>query len=285
MNDSLGDRIKGNYEARARHYLTRRTPVVIRVDGRAFHTYTQGFKRPFDGRIIDAMVIAATQVYTEMQGCKMAYIQSDEVSFVLTDYDGLNTEAWFDYCQNKIESISAALMSVAFHKAMRLANHKELVVFDARAFNIPESEVANYFLWRAKDWLRNSVQMLAQSVFSHKELQGLNIRECLGLLRSRGHDWDELLEDEKYGTFIAGTGNLMQEHSIEATFKEINALWETVCPKDTLTPNLTTAPAINARQSSTKNASASRKRSSAKTPTASDAGSAPRKAATRRSLI
>jgi tRNA(His) guanylyltransferase len=234
MKDSLGDRIKQNYEVRARHYLTRRTPVVVRVDGRAFHTYTRRFRKPFDRRLIDAMVAAAYQVCSEMQGVKMAYIQSDEASFVLTDYDDLQTQAWLNYCQNKIESLTAAIMSVAFQGAMRLAGVQDVAVFDGRAFNVPEEEVANYFLWRAKDWQRNSVQMLAQAHFSHEQLQGKSIHRCQDMLTKAGHPWDSLLDDEKYGTFIVGTGGLITEHYVPACYTEIAKLWDRVNPTNAL---------------------------------------------------
>ena len=240
MNDSLGDRMKKNYEVRHRHYLTRRTPVIVRMDGRAFHTYTRGCDKPFDRRLMDAMMVAAYRVYAEMQGVKMAFIQSDEASFVLTDYDNLQTQAWFDYCQNKIESIAASMMSLAFHKSMRLAGRKKLVAFDARAFNVPEAEVANYFLWRAKDWHRNSVQMLAQANFSHSQLQGKNIEQCRFMLLEAGISWDHLLDDEKYGTYIVGVGvgaarRLVTERHVPACYPEIAKLWDSVNP--------TTAPA------------------------------------------
>jgi len=135
---SLGDRMKENYEIRARHYLTRRTPVIVRVDGRAFHTLTKRFAKPFDQKFIDAMTRAASDLFMEMQGCKMAYIQSDEASFVLTDYDRHATESWFDYRQSKIESLSASLMSVFFNEHMcDMGAGLLTAAFDSRAFNIP----------------------------------------------------------------------------------------------------------------------------------------------------
>jgi len=228
MNDSLGDRIKKNYESRAYHYLTRRVPVVIRVDGRAFHTYTRGLKKPFDRLFMDAMVTAAHRVYAEMQGCKMAYVQSDEASFVLTDYDDLETQAWFDYRQNKLESIAGALMSVAFHEATCGLNYGDLAVFDARAFNVPEAEVANYFLWRAQDWQRNSVQMLAQSVYSHCELQDKSLRQCHKMLADKNHDWASQPANVRCGTYIVSPG---VEYSVQARYTEIAKLWEEVNPK------------------------------------------------------
>jgi hypothetical protein len=240
MMDDLGNRMKGHYEERQRHYLTRRLPVIIRVDGRAFHTLTKGMKRPFDGTFIEAMVIAAMRVFDQMQGCKMAYVQSDEASFVLTDYDDLETQAWFDYSQSKIESVTAALMSVAFGRCLRLAGKQDLATFDARAFNIPESEVANYFLWRAKDWHRNSVQMLAQAHFSHAYLQGLSTRYVLAELDAAKHPWDQLCDVEKNGTFLIRElimptdgkchWQIGERTNVRDRYEEIANLWDTLNP-------------------------------------------------------
>lgn len=224
---NLGDRMKNNYEQPARHYLIRRMPVIIRVDGRAFHTFTRGFHKPFDQRMIDAMVMAASCVFSEAQGCKLAYVQSDEASFVLTDYDELTTEAWFDYNKSKLESISASIMTAAFARAMRLAAITTPAYFDARAFNIPEQEVVNYFLWRAKDWSRNSITMLAQAHFSHTELQGKSIPDMHEMFYSIGQNWITLSEKERNGTFLILTD---EKTNIEPRYEQIEALWRQVCP-------------------------------------------------------
>jgi|WetSurMetagenome_2_1015567.scaffolds.fasta_scaffold02484_15 tRNA(His) guanylyltransferase len=221
MLDSLGDRMKANYEDRQRVYLTRRTPVIIRLDGRAFHTLTRQLDKPFDMRLMYAMVDAAKAVFAEIQGCKLSYVQSDEVSFVLTDYDSLNTQAWFDYNKSKIESISAALMTRYFNRYFHLEG-----IFDARSFNIPESEVANYFLWRAKDWRRNSVQMLAQHYFSHRELQNKTINYLVNVLRETNHPWEGLTECQKFGTFITSDEVL----HIPAFYCNMETLWNKVRP-------------------------------------------------------
>ena len=241
MKDSLGDRMKANYERRQRFYLTSRMPVAVRVDGRAFHTLTKHCRKPFDGKFIDAMILAAFYVFDEAQGCKVAYVQSDEANFILTDYDDLLTDAWFDYNKSKIESITASLMSVAFGRALRLMNMKELAVFDARAFNIPEAEIVNYLLWRAKDWHRNSVQMLAQHWFSHESLQGVSISQCLNRLDAAGHPWDQLNDQEKNGTFLirepneAGHYQITERTDVRDRYVEIARLWDEVRPWDTTT--------------------------------------------------
>ena len=228
MPDSLGDRMKQNYERPAQHYLTRRTPVVIRIDGRAFHTFTRNFPKPFSMKFMDSMITAATIVAGEMQGFKLGYIQSDEASFLLTDYDDLQTQPWFGYKQSKIESVSASIMTAAFARCMRLAGVTDLATFDARAFNVPEDEVVNYFLWRAQDWARNSLNMYAQSFASHPLLQGKNAADMHEMLHTVGRNWTtDLTGEERNGTFLANGEWLIE---ILPTFTAINELWEQVKP-------------------------------------------------------
>ena len=228
MTTDIGNRFKTNYECPACHYLMRRTPVVIRVDGKAFHTFTRNFKRPFDGKFIDAMVVAAMYVAGEMQGFKLGYVQSDEASFLLTDYDNFQTEPWFGYRKSKIETVSASLMTAAFARAMRLVGVTDLAAFDARAFNVPESEVANYFLWRARDWARNSVTMYAQAYFSHQLLQHCTCSDMHEMLHSKGLNWAaDLMEDERRGTFLVGNE---ARTDVLPNYGAINELWEKVKP-------------------------------------------------------
>jgi tRNA(His) 5'-end guanylyltransferase len=181
--------------------------------------------------MIGAMTCAAKAVAREMQGFKLGYVQSDEASFVLTDYDSVGTQPWLGYVQNKIESLTASLMSVYFNRYLNAHFGEEYyAVFDARAFNIPESEVANYLLWRAKDWERNSIQMLAQSVLPHRDLQGLNRRCQLDALVKTGNTWDYQLPVEKYGTFLVGTD--LQKLHVPAHYVGISKMWESVRPLD-----------------------------------------------------
>lgn len=227
--DAIGDRFKRNYENPYRFYLTRRVPVIIRIDGRAFHTFTRmNFPKPFSAKFIDAMLLAAREVANEAQGFKLGYVQSDEASFLLTDYDTLQTEPWFGYNKSKLESISASIMTAAFARAMRLVGVKDLATFDARAFNVPESEVVNYFLWRARDWTRNSVTMYAQAYFSHRELHGKSCANMHDMLHGIGRNWTfDLVDAEKNGTYIFGE---WERDDVVPTFDSINALWEMVKP-------------------------------------------------------
>ena len=155
--DPIGDRMKKNYENRARTYLTRRTPVIIRLDGKAFHTLTRDCEKPFDDRFGWAMQKTGSMLVHLIQGCLCAYVQSDEISLLLTDYRRFNTEAWFDYNLQKIVSVSAAMATAYFNEYY---DSDRIAFFDSRAFNLPREEVNNYFVWRQKDWIRNSTRQV-----------------------------------------------------------------------------------------------------------------------------
>jgi len=197
--ETLGERMKSNYESRQHFHLTRRTPVIMRLDGRAFHTLTRKCEKPFDDNLNRCICDAAQALCSDAQGAKIAYIQSDEISVLLTDFDQLDTQAWFDYDLQKLVSISSSLVSVSFNK---LWARGVLASFDCRAFNIPKEEVANYFVWRQKDWTRNSVQMLAQSYFSHKQLQNKGQPDMHEMLYEKGVNWADLSSKWKNGTVV-----------------------------------------------------------------------------------
>lgn len=219
MQDSLGDRMKGCYENRNRTYLTRRTPVIIRLDGKSFHTFTKGFEKPFDTRFIEAMKTTAEYLVKNIQCCKLAYVQSDEISLLLTDFDKFTSEAWFDYNVQKLVSISASMASVVFSNQMN-----RNAFFDSRCFNLPKEEVINYFIWRQKDWIRNSVLMLGQSLFTQKELQNKSQKDIIDMCKEKGKDWFLLGEGFRFGIFIYDTGcfcnDSLNENSL--TFNRIN---------------------------------------------------------------
>ena len=200
--DSLGDRMKSNYENRSKTYLIRRQPVILRLDGKAFHTFTKGLKRPYDEIFHKAMNDTLQSLCENIQGCKIGYTQSDEITLLLTDYDTLTTDAWFDYSVQKMCSIASSMATLAFNKSLSKSvdeyfnnviscienlsaesdefNYfktlskavKTGAMFDCRCFNIPKEEVANCFIWRQQDATRNAIQMLGQTYFSHKELNG-----------------------------------------------------------------------------------------------------------------
>lgn len=197
---SLGDRMKSNYEDRAQTFLLRRMPVIIRLDGRAFHTLTRGCDRPFDESLSNCLEGTALWLCREVQGTKCIYLQSDEISLLLTDFDKLDTMAWFDYNIQKVVSVTAGIASARFSQIWG-----SLATFDSRAFNLPKEEVANYFVWRQKDWIRNSVTMLAQAHFSHKQLHRKCQADMHEMLHSKGVNWADLPERWKNGLFIEST--------------------------------------------------------------------------------
>lgn len=203
MFDDLGDRMKNNYENISRVLLPRRMPMIVRVDGKAFHTLTADMKRPWDDGMIDAMAYTAKFLCENIQNAKMAYVQSDEISVLLTDYDRLATEAWFDRNLQKMVSVSAAFATLAFNKRIIKYYPDKFGVFDSRAFVIPKEEVNNYFIWRQNDATRNSVQMLARAHFSHKQLHGLNNSEVQDkLMLEKGINWNDTAVHKKRGACI-----------------------------------------------------------------------------------
>lgn len=209
MKDALGTRMKENYENRTRIQLPRRTYTIIRLDGKAFHTYTKGFKRPYDLRLMRIMDQTAKKLCEEIQGVKMAFVQSDEISLLLTDFDSPQTDAWFDGNIQKITSVSASIATVAFNNGMYLdeeilANMDKVAYFDSRVFTIPDQlEVQNYFVWRQQDATKNSVSMAAQSMFSHKELHKKHEGDMHEMMFQKGVNWNDFPVGFKRGRVIA----------------------------------------------------------------------------------
>jgi tRNA(His) 5'-end guanylyltransferase len=220
--DSLGDRMKEFYENRSKFYLHRRVPVIIRLDGKAFHTFTKGFKRPYDEILHNTMNSTMKYLCENIQGCKLGYTQSDEITLLLTDYDTITTDAWFGYNVQKICSVAASMATMAFNKFFRqyyeaalfelgcpvdsdeymstLRNKLDCAMFDARCFSIPKEEVTNCFLWRFLDCERNSIQMLGQTYFSHKQLHGLSCNQIQEkLFQEHGINWAKYPEEFKNG--------------------------------------------------------------------------------------
>ena len=204
---SLGDRMK-RYEEASRTVLPDRLPIIIRIDGKAFHTYTRGCQRPFDTSLADVMVATARQLCEEVQGAQLAYTQSDEISLLVHGYKRFNSSSWFDRQVQKTCSVAAAVASATFtaqsYKIWRDSSIRP-AVFDARAFVVPESDVCNYFLWRQQDCARNSVQQLARSLFSHAQCQGKPGTELVKMCEQAGHPWNMLEQRWTRGSCIVRT--------------------------------------------------------------------------------
>lgn len=215
---SLGDRMKG-YENVPRSYLMRRTPVIIRLDGKAFHTYTRKLEKPFSRYLHYLRSKTLAYLVDNIQGCIMGYSQSDEISLVLKDWQTFNTEAWFDNNIQKITSVSASMCTAKWntmrHQEVDDSTLPDMAVFDSRAWNVPREEVVNYLIWRQQDWERNSVQMLASSYYSQKRLQNVNVKSMITMVEEEhGVVWGELDNWKKQGE-IYFRGN---EGKIEADF-------------------------------------------------------------------
>lgn len=249
----LAERMKG-YEKRNRYYLQRRMPVILRLDMRAGHSFTRGFERPFDEVFIKSMQDTAKYLCENIQNCKLSYQQSDEITLLLVDYDKLNTDCFFDYRVDKLCSIAASMATMAFNRAfeknVEAENHifsdewlddenfnpnyknKELrslwlvhkkavnkgAMFDARCFNIPKEEVTNLVYWRQLDASRNSIQMVGQANFSHKELQDKSCNDIQDMLMTqKGINWNDLPTYQKRGSCCVRNKIVIESDDVMAT--------------------------------------------------------------------
>ena len=229
--DSLGDRMK-QYEYVTRNYLTRKLPVIIRLDGKAFHSFTRGFKKPFDAVFVKSMQETTKYLCENVQGCVLGYCQSDEITLVLVDYQSREASAWFDNNVQKMVSVSASMATMAFNRFFVNncsqwcednvdfdelildinENTKKLfnaytkacekgAMFDSRVFTLPKEEVINCLIWRQQDATRNSIQSVGQANFSHTQLHGKNCSNIQDMLMlEKGINWNDYPTHLKRGT-------------------------------------------------------------------------------------
>lgn len=183
-NDNLGTRMK-EYEDVWRIKLPRRMPMIIRLDGKAFHTLLSKAEKPFDYSFVYSMQFVTTVLIDKIQNAVFAYCQSDEISILVHNYKRLNTDCWFDNNLQKIISVSSSIAIEAFYWKDSTAN------FDARVFVLPEAEVCNYFIWRQQDAIRNSINTVGQSLFSASELHGKNTTQVVDMIATRNIIWKE----------------------------------------------------------------------------------------------
>lgn len=243
MNDktTLGNRMKEYYENPYHFYLPRRNPMIIRLDMRAGHSFTKGFQRPFDDIFIESIQETAKYLCENIENVKCSYQQSDEISLLLTDYDNIKTQAWFNKNLQKMCSVAASMATLAFNRIFEeLVDEEDEYIeiesmfpsleteifkknevehnahqnsikngamFDARCFSIPKEEVCNYFLWRQNDCTRNSIQMVAQANFSHKQLQNKSCDELQEMLwQEKNINWNDFETVKKRGSCCTKTG-------------------------------------------------------------------------------
>ena len=217
VRDDLGRRMKEFYEQVPKARLMRRVPVAIRVDGKAFHTFTKFFKKPFDPILVKSMQDTMLYLCNHIQGCVFGYTQSDEITLILCDYQTLTTSAWFDYEVQKMCSVAASMATLAFNQAFEshvdamledicrsgepteesmgyvnalLAAKDVGAMFDARVFNIPKEEVANLIYWRQLDAMRNSIEMVGHAVFKQSALHGQSCVQIVNMLQEIGINYD-----------------------------------------------------------------------------------------------
>jgi len=200
--DSLGDRMKA-HEHVTRTVLPRRAYTIVRVDGRAFHTYLRGAEKPFDFRFMADMDHVAICLCREISGAVFAYTQSDEISVLMTDFATANTQPWFAGEVQKIVSIAAATATAALGSI-----RPGFATFDARVFTLADrAEVENYFIWRQRDAVRNSIAMAAQAQFSHKQLHGVNSGQMQEMLwAEKGINWNDYPAGAKRGRMVVKAG-------------------------------------------------------------------------------
>ena len=224
--DSIGDRMK-QYEYVTRNYLTRKLPVIIRCDGKAFHSFTRGLKKPFDEIFVKSIQDTMKYLCENVQGCVLGYCQSDEITLVLVDYQNREADAWFDNNIQKMVSVSASMATLAFNKAFakhatewcddyfEAWNHSDeddkyfevlekrmaTAMFDSRVFTLPKEEVVNCLIWRQQDATRNSIQSVGQANFSHTQLHGKNCSNIQDMLMlEKGINWNDYPTHLKRGT-------------------------------------------------------------------------------------
>lgn len=257
--DALGNRMKA-YEGASRNFLTRRIPVIIRLDGKAFHTFTKGMEKPFDRVLMRAMQNTMKHLCENIQGCVFGYTQSDEITLVLTDYATIKTDAWFDYNVQKMTSIAASMATMAFNREFKRAvedwhidvgirgyevwglgdpartppgetdvklaelytSRFDKALFDARAFSVPKDDICNCLIWRQQDATRNSIEAVGQAHFSHGELQKKTCNEVQEMLwQLRNINWNDFPADCKRGACCYRTDKLVTMEDPRNPGKEI----------------------------------------------------------------
>ena len=244
VHDDLGVRMKTFYEQIPKTKLMRRCPVAIRINGKVLHTFTRGFQKPFDEVLIKSMQGTMKYLCENIQGCVLGYTQSDEITLILVDYKKLTSSAWFDYEVQKICSIAASMATMAFNKFFKknvenyyksftdyipspldlnVGSAYEIAIekgamFDARCFNIPKEEVTNLVYWRQLDASHNSIQMVGQANFSHKELQNKSCNDIQDMLMTqKGINWNDLPTYQKRGSCCVRNKIIIESDGVMAT--------------------------------------------------------------------
>lgn len=234
MFDALGDRCKNDYESRSRYYFPRRTYIMFRIDGKSFSRFCKGLIKPFDDGLINDMDATAIYLCNNIMGAKCAYVQSDEISIVVTDFENINTQAWFDNNLQKMCSVSASMATRAFNefrlkRSVTDNSSMKWAEFDSRVWQVPQrTEVFNYLTWRQQDCTRNSILSVAQTLFSQKEMHGKSCNQLQDMIFAKGINWNDYAPKYKRGRMIIKEmyekkpetlGDNIPDERIEATLR------------------------------------------------------------------
>lgn len=195
---SLGERIK-NYEAQTDVRLLPLLPVIARIDGKAFHSYTKNMEKPFDSLFMSLMQETTKFLISETHAI-IGYTQSDEITLIWHAPEP-GSEIFFDGRVLKMCSVLASLSAAKFN---RISDKEKLASFDCRVFNVPNrDEAVNCLIWREEDAVKNSIFSVARSKFSHKELHGKNGKELQEMLWQKFNiNWNDYPDDCKRGAYF-----------------------------------------------------------------------------------
>ena len=212
--DKLGDRLKAVEQLEAARKADRTKPLMARLDGKAFHTFTKGLLRPYDSRLSQLM-IETTKELVEKTHAILGYTQSDEITLFWVNDLEKNEGAQFlhDGKFQKMTSVLAAIATAKFNRRMlEILPEKSdsYPIFDCRVWNVDNlDDVIDNYIWRQQDAVKNSISMAAQAHFSHKQLQGVGSEAKKSMLREIGHPWEDMPEFFKMGTFVKRQSSLV----------------------------------------------------------------------------
>ncbi len=219
--DSLGDRQKGYEMAEAGRQLIPLLPIMVRLDGKAFHTFTQGLTRPYD-QGMSTLMGETTKYLVEQTGALLGYTQSDEITLVIYQ-DNTKSQVFFNGRIQKLTSVIASMCTAYFNSHLDIwvpDKKDQIALFDCRVWNVPTlTEAANAVLWRELDATKNAITMAASTFYSHKKLDGKNGKEKQEMLFARGVNFNDYPSFFKKGTYF-----LRRKKSIPFTAKEIDKL-------------------------------------------------------------
>jgi len=173
---------------------------ILQLDGKAFHTWTRGLNIPFDAKFVEAMDAVAGLLAQKISNVKFAYVQSDEISLLMTDFENDKTEAYYANRIQKVVSTSAGLASAFMTREFP---DKPFAVFDARFFSAPDKDaVKDWFIWRQADGIKNSVRAVGYSHFSGAELNNKNTHDVREMLLKIDDPWERYDEGLQRGRIV-----------------------------------------------------------------------------------